>query len=143
MQQDGPLVGQGVYNLDGVSNPVAVNLVGVVSRVGNKLAFNFGTQGIGGNRNSNLGDGYYRLSIDQDGDGGYEATKSFYRLFGDVNGDHKVDDLDVNLIPPAYGQRGSFLNADVNGDGVVNSTDRSYAYQSRGRKLAVNVIVND
>ena len=131
------------YNLDGVSNPVQVNLAGVVSRVGNTLAFNFGSKGIGGNQNSNAGDGYYRLSIDQDGDGAYEATRSFYRLFGDVNGDQMVDDVDESLVVSAYGQRGNLLNADVNGSGAVNSTDRNYVISMRGRKLQAGLLVDD
>jgi len=131
------------YGLDGVSSPLQVNLAGVVSHVGNSLAFNFGAQGIGGNRNSNIGDGYYKLSVDQDGDGVYEATKTFYRLFGDANGDRSVDSLDVNLILANYAHQGTLLNADVNGDGIVNSTDRNYAQQMKGHKLASGLIVND
>jgi hypothetical protein len=131
------------YGLDGVSSPLQVNLAGVVSHVGNSLAFNFGPQGIGGNRNSNIGDGYYKLSVDQDGDGVYEATKTFYRLFGDANGDRSVDSLDVNLILANYAHQGTLQNADVNGDGIVNNTDRNYAQQMKGHKLASGLVVND
>jgi hypothetical protein len=131
------------FDLDGTSNPTLISLAGKLSVVGNTVALNFGPQGIGGNRNSSAGDGYYRLSIDQDGDGRYEATRSFYRLFGDVNGDRIVDDLDISLIADSFGKKGSYLNADVNGDGVVNSTDRKYANQARGHFLAANLILDD
>jgi hypothetical protein len=34
-------------------------------------------------------------------------------------------------------------NADINGDGKVNATDRTYASQAKGRKLGFGLIVND
>ncbi len=131
------------FDLDGTSNPTLISLAGRMSAVGNTVALNFGAQGIGGNRNSSVGDGYYRLSVDQDGDGVYEATRAFYRLFGDVNGDQTVDDLDISLIAGSFGKKGSDLNSDVNGDGIVNSTDRKYANQARGRRLAPNLTLDD
>ena len=131
------------FGLDGTSNPTQIGLAGKMSVAGNTLSLNFGAQGIGGNRNSNVGDGYYSLSIDQDGDGVYDATRTFYRLFGNVNSDRIVDNLDLNLIVRDFGKQGSSLNADVNGDGVVNSTDRSFANQAKGRKLAANLTLND
>ena len=64
-----------------------VNLSGVVTHIGNELLLDFGAAGIGGNRNTTAGDGYYQLSIDLDGDGTFETVEHFYRLLGDVNGD--------------------------------------------------------
>jgi hypothetical protein len=131
------------FGLNGTSSPTQISLAGHMTVVGKTVALDFGVQGIGGNRNSNVGDGYYQLSVDQDGDGVFDATRSFYRLFGDVNGNRIVNDQDVSLIVASFGQRGSSLNADVNGDGVVNTADRDYAYQARGRQLAANLILND
>lgn len=129
------------YDLDGTSNPTQISLSGRVNVSGKALSLNFGAQGIGGNRNSNVGDGYYKLSVDQDGNGTFEATRTFFRLFGDANGDRKVNDLDVALIVQAYGTNNK--NADTNGDGVVNSTDRAYAVQAKGRKLKNGLVVDD
>ncbi len=58
---------------------------------GNTVGLDFGINGIGGNRLTSQGDGYYVLNIDQDGDGIPDATRAFYRLFGDVSGDRVVD----------------------------------------------------
>jgi hypothetical protein len=130
------------YGLDGTSSPTQISLAGKLTTSGNKISLDFGTQGIGGNRNSNIGDGYYRLSIDQDGDGVYDTTRSFYRLFGDATGDRTVSDLDLSFIVSNYGKTGK-QNADVNGDGLVNSTDRTYASQAKGRSLGSGLVVND
>jgi len=94
-------------------------------------------------QNSSVGDGYYQLSIDQDGDGLFEATRSFFRLFGDVNGDRVVDNLDINLVRNATGQSGSSLNEDVNGDGLVNRTDLNYVRNMKGHKLATGLVLDD
>jgi Bacterial Ig domain len=131
------------YGLDGVSSPTLLNLAGVVSRSGNSLNFNFGAAGIGGNRNSNVGDGYYVLAVDMDGDGTFESTRRFYRLFGDANGDREVSAADADLILAAYGTTGLNLNGDINGDGVVNALDRTYAIRAIGRKLLNGLWVND
>jgi hypothetical protein len=115
------------YGLDGGGVGTDVPLAGLITISGGRLSVDFGAQGIGGNRNSNAGDGYYKLTLDLDGDGVFETTRTFYRLFGDANGDHKVDSADASFILAAYGQTGSLLEGDVNGDGVVNSMDRTYA----------------
>jgi len=81
------------YDLAG-NNPVFVS-VGVLAASGNVLTLDFGTNGIGGNRNSNVGDGYYRLETDLDGNGSFVTARAFYRLLGDTNGDTTVDDADV------------------------------------------------
>src|SRR5262249_41220766 len=77
------------YSLSG-TNGVNVSLSGKLTTTGNRITANFGSNGIGGSRNSSAGDGYYRLTIDTDRNGSYETQKSFYRLLGDTNGDRLV-----------------------------------------------------
>ncbi|MCI0460839.1 MAG: cadherin repeat domain-containing protein, partial [Gemmataceae bacterium] len=79
--------------LDG-SGGSAVSLGGVLSISGNRLLFDFGVQGLGGNRISTAGDGYYEVAVDSDGDGVRETRRYFYRLLGDVNADRTVNALD-------------------------------------------------
>lgn len=129
-------------NLDGL-NPTAVNLTGKVAQSARVLSVDFGAQGIGGNRNSNMGDGYYQFKLDMDGDGSFETTRSFYRLFGDTNGDRKVDDLDVLAINTVMGRLGSNLDQDINGDGIVNALDRAYAITAKGRRLLNGLWIDD
>jgi hypothetical protein len=106
------------------------------------IRLDFGRAGIGGNRNSATGDGYYRLRVDTDGDGAQETWKHFYRLLGDTNGDRQVNNTDLNNVNANFGRRGT-LNADVNGDGVVNSTDRNLVSRQRGRALASGLPLDD
>ena len=87
-----------------------------------KLALDMGLQGIGGNRNSSKGDGYYRLRLDLDGDGTFETTRTFFRLLGDLNGDRAVTTADRDLLAPLTGPYNP--ERDVNGDGVVDARDR-------------------
>ena len=77
------------------TSPVSVSLAGKLKVVGNHITADFGANGIGGNRNSVVGNGYYRLTIDTDRDGTYETQRNFYRLFGDTNGDRAVDSIDL------------------------------------------------
>jgi hypothetical protein len=114
-----------------------------LSASGGILSINFGPNGLGGNRNSTAGDGYYTLDIDLDGDGLFDASRSFYRLLGDTNGDRQVTDADVAAIQSVISANGFDLNADVNGDGVVNSTDKLLATRSRGRQLAPSLWLDD
>ncbi len=129
------------YNLDGTGG-TAVGL-GPVSVTGARLSIDFGAQGIGGNRNTSAGDGYYVLSMDLDGNGTFETTLAFYRLFGDANGDRKVDAADGAFILGAYGQLGPSLEGDVNGDGVVNALDRTYALRVTGAALGAGLWIDD
>ena len=96
----------------------------------------FGANGLGGNRNSNVGDGYYRLETDLDGNGSFETAKTFYRLLGDTNGDRTVNDADVANIDAAILSWVYVGDCDLNGDGVVNATDRLFASRYRGRSIA-------
>ncbi len=67
---------------------------------GRQIQLDFGAQGIGGNRNSNVGDGYFEIAIDMDGDGSFELIKNFFRLYGDVTGDGIVDSRDKLKLCP-------------------------------------------
>jgi hypothetical protein len=126
------------------NNPAAVALApGTLSAAGGTLTLNFGPNGLGGNRNSNAADGYYTLEIDLDGDGTFETTRSFYRLIGDTNGDRRVDDADVARIDAVIAANGFAADADVNGDGYVNATDRLLALRHRGRSLAPHLWLDD
>ena len=127
------------FDLNGENGVAIANpTMGVV---GNTLRFDFGSQGLGGNRNNNAGDGYYRIGIDVDGDGLMDAFKHFYRLLGDVTGDGKVDDLDRLFILKSVGSNNP--NADVNGDRVVNGVDSLLATRALGRKLKDGLRVDD
>lgn len=84
---------------------------GATSR-GNSLQLDFGANGIGGRRQA--GDGFYRISVDLDGDGETDdAHFEFFRLWGDANGDGRVTRNDSRRI-----------FEDLNGDGRVDSRDR-------------------
>ena len=109
--------------------------------VGNRIRFDFGVQGIGGNRNTNAGDGYYELAVDMDGNGSFETKNYFYRLLGDVNGDRKVDTTDSSLTLSAFGTTNP--ERDVNGDGFVNANDRTLVLRGLGRKLKESLLLND
>ncbi len=113
------------FDLNGLNGVPVVNPA--MSVADGKLLFDFGTEGLGGNRNSNIGDGYYRVSLDIDGDGDMDASYHFFRILGDVDGNGRVDEVDLNRVTRAMERRG-FPNTsnpnDVNGDGVVNSVDK-------------------
>ena len=126
------LIGRG---LDGAAN-VAVPIATKVQAIGKVLEFDFGPNGITGDPASIVGDGYYEVQMDLDGNGTFETTKRFYRLLGDVNGDQRVDAADQIIITAALGTSGANLDADVNGDGVVSAFDRTLARRSSGRRLS-------
>src|SRR5262249_41975657 len=134
------LVSEGRFGLTraglGGASPVNVSLSGKLKVVGNRVTMAFGSNGIGGSRNSTTGNGYYRLSVDTDRNGARETMRSFYRLLGDTNGGRTVNNTDVNNIKAANGKKGTNLNQDINGDGVVNTTDRDLARAQLGKTLA-------
>ena len=105
------------------------------------MRLDWGSQGIGGNRSTMLGDGYYRLSIDFDGDGDYDQDMYFHRLFGDVTGDGQVTSEDVVQIASEFGSTTG--ESDVNGDRRVNGIDRLLASRSLGRKLGGGLELDD
>jgi subtilase family serine protease/methionine-rich copper-binding protein CopC len=124
------------YDLNGQGGQ-RVSLIGKVTAAGNVMAFDFGPNGIGGNRNSTAGDGYYRLLLDLDDDGLFETSRPFYRLLGDVDGNRVVDNRDLVAITAAFGRAGNGLEMDANGDGTVNAIDRLLAARSKGLELTV------
>ncbi len=110
---------------------------GVITKDGSKLKLDFGATGLGG---LNLaGNGFYRILLDIDGNGSFsdaaDQAFEFYRLFGDANGDRKVDVADTDLVTSQVGRSGSNFDGDMDGNGVVNGTDRLYSTQQRGKKL--------
>ena len=141
------LISEGRFALSrsnlGGTTPVNVSLSGKLKLNGNRVTVDFGTNGIGGNRNSATGNGYYRLNVDTDRDGAKETQRSFYRLLGDTNGDRTVNSTDVNNVNRDQGRRGSNLRSDVNGDGVVNSTDKTLVRGQLGRTLAWHLALDD
>ena len=64
-----------------------------------------------------VGDGYYAIELDLDGDGTFDTDRRFYRILGDVNADRIVDNLDLAAISAEMGRSGPRLEGDVNGDG--------------------------
>jgi hypothetical protein len=90
-----------------------------------------------------LADGRYALTIhsnlvtdhqlgaplDGDSNGlvGGDRVDHFFRLFGDTNGDGKVDNVDRTAFLVAYRSRRNMANyrgyLDINGDGVIDSID--------------------
>ncbi|MEL7497651.1 MAG: G8 domain-containing protein [Planctomycetota bacterium] len=70
-----------------------------------------------------------QLDGNADGVGGDNSTDTFFRFFGDVNGDRKVNIIDYFQFRNAF--RGSYDSAfDFNGDGVVNIID-FFQFRSR------------
>ena len=128
-------------DLNGV-NPVNVPLTaGMFSTIGNRARIDFGVNGLGGNRNTSDGDGYYEIAMDLDSNGTFETKKYFYRLLGDVNGDRKVDSSDASLIGSSMGTNNP--ERDANGDGVVNATDRTLSIRAALRKLKDGLLTDD
>jgi ELWxxDGT repeat protein len=123
----------------GTTGTQAINksLTSLVTVVGNTLRIDFGVNGVGGDRNSSLGDGVYRLRVDLDGDGTLESTRNFHRLFGDVDGNGVVNDADIGLVLAAQGQTGGTLATDLNGDGLVDLTDLNNVKRRKGAKVAL------
>jgi hypothetical protein len=78
------------YDLTGTGPGTSVSLAGVVSFSGNTLTFDFGPGG--------LPDGYFVLEADLDGDGVYESSWRFYRMYGDMTGLNNYPGLMPGLI---------------------------------------------
>ncbi len=131
------------YGLDGSGSGVNISLGGMLSASANRIAFDFGTQGLGGNRNTTVGNGYYKISVDLDGDGTKDAYKYFYRLLGDINGDRSVNSADAHSILLNYGMAGVNLERDANGDGSINAADRVLTLRNVGAALAAGLPIDD
>jgi hypothetical protein len=133
------------YDLNG-QNPVPVALAeDMLSAVGTSLQFDFGPNGIGGDRNGLAGNGYYGLSLDADNDpgNGLETDLYFYRLAGDTNGDRRVDSLDLLAVNALLASGGYDSDADVNGDGAINSSDRLLVMRGRNQSLLPSLRLDD
>jgi hypothetical protein len=108
-----------------------------LSQQGNRLRLDFGANGLGGLRQA--GNGFYRVYLDLDLTAAFndipDRSFEFHRLFGDANGDGKVDVADTNLVTSQIGRTGLNLDGDLDGNGSVNSTDRLFTTQQRGKKL--------
>jgi hypothetical protein len=111
------------------------SLTGLAGVVGTEIRIDFGVNGVGGDRNSSLGDGVYRLRLDLDGDGTVDVNASLFRLFGDVDGNGLVNDTDIGLVQAAQGQSGGNLATDLNGDGLVDLTDLTNVKRRKGAKV--------
>jgi hypothetical protein len=114
-----------------------ISLSGVIEVFGQSLAFDFGDQGIGGFRDSPVGNGRYELALDLNNDGLFQDAEKleFFRLYGDATGDALVDFDDYMLVRNQYGRIGDNLDADMNGDGRVNFTDIRAVYGQFGARL--------
>jgi hypothetical protein len=108
-----------------------------LSQADRSLRLDFGVNGLGGSREA--GNGFYRILIDQDGNNSFgdpgDAAFEFFRLWGDANGDGKVDIFDQSLVNSQNGRRGSHLDGDLDGNGVVNSLDGLFVQRENGRRL--------
>jgi hypothetical protein len=128
-------------DLNGVaSTPVSLSGFLSVPTGQSTLAIDFGTVGLGNSRNTSTADGYYTLGVDLDGNGTFETNLFFFRLFGDTNGDREVTAADQSSVLAGCTQPYN-ANLDLNGDGVVNTSDYQYVKKSVGRKLKSTLIV--
>ena len=82
-------------------------LEGKIQAIDKVLALDFGGGGIGGNRDSSVGGGYYELALDLDSNGTLETVRHFYRLLGDVTGDRWAISADVAAMGPAGNESGA------------------------------------
>jgi hypothetical protein len=128
-------------DLNGVgSAPVSLSGFLSVPTGQSTLAVNFGTVGLGNSRNTTTADGYYTLGLDLDGNGTFETNFFFFRILGDTNGDREVSAADQTLV--LAGCTAPYnANLDLNGDGVVNTSDFQYVKKSVGKKLKSTLIV--
>ncbi len=122
--------------MDGTQN-VPYGLSNRIAAVDAVLALDFGTQGIGGNRNTIDGDGIYVVELDLDNNGSFETSRQFFRLLGDVNGDRVVDDKDTQFVAKNISPGIVNSAADANGDGAVNQIDQLIVVRQRRRRILV------
>jgi len=132
-----------------------------VSLTGNDLSINFGPSGITslltetgvkgtGSPTSSFGDGWYALGIDPNGNPskGQVFWEPFFRLLGSATGDLTVTGpytaagTDAYVVYHAEGQSGPLLNADVNGDGTVNSKDLTETVGAKGHAVGASPPAN-
>ncbi len=135
------IVGDRAFTLTADAGGAAVGLTRSVSIVNFRIVVTLTFTGPGV-VNGSLADGGYTLHIagsritnyqliplDGDGDGvaGGDYSLAFHRLFGDGNGDKKVDALDLFAFAGGYGKRrGDAAYRDYldrNGDGAIDALD--------------------
>lgn len=67
----------------------------------------------------------------------HDQTDTFFRLFGDVNGDGVVNNVDTTVFKSSYGKRagqaGYLWYLDYDGNGRIGAVDR-HAFQARLRR---------
>jgi hypothetical protein len=101
---------------------LVIGLQGALDPTGTQLTLTFTGSGLVG---GSLADGRYTLTMTGVSQPLLEGTKLF-RLFGDVNGDGKVDDTDLAAFQKAYRARKGMANYapyfDYNADGSIDST---------------------
>lgn len=102
---------------------------------GSMVRIDFGVNGIGGNRSSRAGDGYYEINVDSDRNGILDSRKYFHRLFCDVNGDGRVDLLDQLQVQNAVAAGSLDPESDCNGAGGAQSNDLTWVRSFQGRRL--------
>jgi len=118
----------------------AVPLGSYLHALDHAIELDFGPGGLGNAASSTSADGYYEVQLDLDGAAHADGTpifgrsEFFYRLLGDVTGDHVVDNLDLAQISAALGTANP--ESDVNGQGVVNAYSRTLATRAKGHRLA-------
>ena len=127
------------HNLNG-GGGTSVSLNNVLHVVDHAIELDFGAAGLGGNPNTNAGDGYYELDVNLDG---MVDRFFFYRLLGDVNGDAAVTQADVQAIGNSLGMSGPYIGTDVNGSGSVDAFDLVLARRAVGRRLASGLKLSD
>jgi hypothetical protein len=134
--------GEGLTSSSVYQGSVNLSKPGEVTLSGNDLSINFGPNGITslltetgvtgtGSPTSSFGDGWYALGIDPAGNPSANQVVwlPFFRLLGSATGDTKVSGpytmagTDAYTVYHAEGETGPLLDADVNGDGAVNSKD--------------------
>ncbi|OYP36019.1 hypothetical protein CGZ80_09700 [Rhodopirellula sp. MGV] len=133
------------FDNDGLGPAVPVDLQGRVSSIDQVMAIDFGSGGIGGDGNSAVGNGYYRLEIDLDGDGVIATdaeTLAFYRLLGDADGNRTVDYYDVSPIVQHFGATGS-TDGDLNGDEITNYDDYYRIAENLGQSVDGSLDLDD
>jgi large repetitive protein len=139
---------QGSVNLFGAGTTASLAMSG------NDLSINFGANGITslltetkasgtGSPTSSFGDGWYALGIDPTGNpsNGQTFWLPFFRLLGSATGDLTVTGpytsagTDAYTVYHAEGQSGTLLDADVNGDGAINSKDLTETVEADGHAV--------
>ncbi len=140
-----PLLVLNFLGLNGTGNanvPLFASEVSIVNS--NTLRIDFGRGGITGDPTSSGGDGYYQISVESQ-NAATITTKTFFRLFGDVNGDGVVDNSDIAIVNAAIGRSGSNLAADLDGSLAVNTIDLQYARNAKkkGNELSFDLHLDD